>query len=101
MQARTYIVTAALLLAGAAPASAQSQWPSYQYPPPPATYYVPYMYPYLPSTTVYPSVPTTPPSWSFDPYTSGLGPCPQRGPGDEPCSERISPSYGQPNYWPR
>ena len=43
MQARTYIVTAALLLAGAAPASAQSQWPSYQYPPPPpATYYVPY-----------------------------------------------------------
>ena len=41
------------------------------------------------------------PPWSYDPYTSGLGPCPQRRSGsDPPCSETMPPSYGQPSYWP-
>lgn len=40
-----------------------------------------------------------PPSWSYDPYTSGLGPCPQRRPGDEPCRNTVFPTYGQPDYW--
>ena len=44
----------------------------------------------------------TPPSWSYDPYTSGLGPCPQGTPGDlERCRDRMPPTYGQPSYWPR
>lgn len=44
----------------------------------------------------------TPPSWSYDPYTSGLGPCPQKGPWDtQPCSQIMPPTYGQPSYWPR
>ena len=107
-----HIMAAAMLLSGAVPANAQipwpsyeyaphptvsGQWPSYQYPPYPSSY----GYPFVPSVPVQPYVPTMPPSWSFDPYTSGLGPCPQRGPGDEPCSERIVPSYGQPSYWPQ
>src|SRR3954447_1365599 len=100
MSASKYIMAAALLI-WAAPADAQYQWPSYQYPPPPATYYVPYAYPYLPSVTVYPSAPTTPPEWSYDPYTSGLGPCPQRLPSDPHCRETMEPSYGQPSYWAR
>jgi hypothetical protein len=41
----------------------------------------------------------TPPSWSYDPYTSGLGPCPQRFPSDPPCRYTMSPTYGQPNFW--
>ncbi len=44
---------------------------------------------------------STPPSWSFDPYTSGLGPCPQRGRKDPPCRDTMFPTYGQPSYWPR
>jgi len=51
----------------------------------------------------YPQVavaPPSPPSWSYDPYTSGLGPCPQRFPSDPPCSETMRPTYGQPSYWP-
>ena len=101
MAATKYMLMAAIFLIGVAPANAQYQWPSYQYPQPPATYYVPYLYPTLPSVTVYPSVPTTPPEWSYDPYTSGLSPCPQRLPGDEPCRDTMQPSYGQPSYWPR
>jgi|HubBroStandDraft_6_1064221.scaffolds.fasta_scaffold443634_1 hypothetical protein len=50
----------------------------------------------------YPSnqVPAPPPSWSYDPYTSGLAPCPQSSPPDlTRCSEQMPPSNGQPNYW--
>ena len=101
MAATKYMLVMATFLIGVAPANAQNQWPSYQYPQPPATYYVPYLYPTLPSVTAYPSVPTTPPEWSYDPYTSGLSPCPQRLPGDEPCRDTMQPSYGQPSYWPR
>ena len=44
----------------------------------------------------------TPPSWSYDPYTSGLGPCPQHSPNDSlSCSEQLPPTYGQPSYWSR
>ena len=93
MSAAKYILAAAFLL-GAVPA-ANAQYP---YAPPPATVY---NYPLLPPVAVQPYVPTTPPEWSYNPYTSGLGPCPQRGPGDPPCNETMSPSYGQPSYWPR
>lgn len=42
-----------------------------------------------------------PPSWSYDPYTSGQTTCPQKRPGDtEPCSQIMPPTYGQPSYWP-
>ncbi|MBV9826958.1 MAG: hypothetical protein JO001_14970 [Alphaproteobacteria bacterium] len=41
-----------------------------------------------------------PPSYSYDPYTSGLGPCPQRYRGDPQCRYTISPTYGQPDFWP-
>jgi hypothetical protein len=94
MPATRYWLMAAAFLIGAAPtAYAQAQ-----YAPPPPTVYT---YPFLPPITVYPYVPTTPPQWSYDPYTSGLGPCPQRFPGDPPCKETMHPSYGQPSYWPR
>jgi hypothetical protein len=45
---------------------------------------------------------THPPSWSYDPYTSGLGPCPQKDHRDlAPCSAIMPPTYGQPSYWSR
>jgi hypothetical protein len=98
MPGSKYVAIAALFLIGAtAAANAQYQWPSYQYPPHPTVY----AYPLLPSVTVHPYVPTTPPEWSYNPYTSGLSPCPQRFPGDPPCKETMHPSYGQPSYWPR
>jgi hypothetical protein len=95
MPAIKKILAAAAFLIGAIPA-AHAQYP-YVAPPPPVVY----SYPFLPSITVYPYVPTTPLEWSYDPYTSGLGPCPQRFPGDPPCKETMHPSYGQPSYWPR
>jgi hypothetical protein len=46
--------------------------------------------------------PQHPASWSFDPYTSGLGPCVQKDHKDlAPCSAIMPPTYGQPSYWPR
>lgn len=112
MPANRAIVTAAMLLAVVTPVSAQIPWPSYEYAPQPTvsgqwpTYQYPpypssYGYPFVPSVPVHPYVQTTPPSWSYDPYTSGLSPCPQRMPGDDPCRDTMQPSYGQPSYWPR
>ncbi len=50
---------------------------------------------------LYAQVPRTPPSWSYDPYTSGQAPCPQRMPGDTlTCQQEMPPTYGQPSYWP-
>lgn len=77
----------ALLLAGAVvaatAATAAAQLP---YQPPPAAVY---------------QAPATPPSWSWDPYTSGLGPCVQQNWGNSPpCRDFMEPTYGQPNYWP-
>lgn len=61
-------------------------------------------YPAYPGSLVYPATPwpapNAPQSWSYDPYASGLGPCPQRLPGDPPCSQTLKPTYGQPSYWP-
>lgn len=45
--------------------------------------------------------PNAPASWSYNPYTSGLSPCPQRARGDDRCEDRIAPTAGQPNYWVR
>jgi hypothetical protein len=48
------------------------------------------------------SRPTPPPSWSYDPYTSGAAPCPQGVRGDlQTCAQKMPPTYGQPNYWPQ
>jgi hypothetical protein len=53
---------------------------------------VPYPYAYTPA-------PAPPPSYSYDPYTSGLSPCPQYIPGDlGKCGDRIPATYGQPDY---
>ena len=50
----------------------------------------------------YQSPPPRPPSWSYDPYTSGLGPCTQKDHKDlTSCSQLMPPTYGQPSYWPR
>jgi hypothetical protein len=95
---RHLLMAASLLVAATATANAQSQYPAQTpYPSPPVTY----QYPFVPPVPVQPYVPRTPPEWSYDPYTSGLGPCPQRLPGDEPCNETMHPTYGQPSYWSR
>ncbi len=50
----------------------------------------------------YQQAPPRPPSWSYDPYTSGSAPCPQRLPGDQTtCQQQMPPTYGQPSYWPQ
>ena len=60
-------------------------------------YYPPYPYGWTPYPHAYPA-PVAPPSWNYNPYTSGLSPCPQWLPGDPPCRETMQPSYGQPNF---
>jgi hypothetical protein len=48
-----------------------------------------------------PAAAPTPPSWSYDPYTSGAAPCPQGIHGDlQTCQQKMPPTYGQPSYWP-
>jgi hypothetical protein len=62
--------------------AAQAQY----YPAPPPVYYQP---------------PPTPPSWSYDPYTSRSSPCPQGVPGDlTMCQQRPPATVQQPAYWP-
>ena len=80
MTLRKAMFLGAICLAGAAVAAkAQPQYPAYPLNPGPAT----------------------PPSWSYDPYTSGSAPCPQRMPGDlTTCRQQMPPTYGQPSYWP-
>jgi hypothetical protein len=54
-------------------------------------------YPVYPSPYAYPA---SPPSWGYDPYTSGLSACVQWRPSDpESCRSQRMPSYGQPPYW--
>ena len=74
----------------------QQQYPTYQqqYPAQPRYQGDVQYYPYNPPSAA-------PPSWSYSPYTSGLGPCPQRARGDDRCDETIAPTAGQPNYWVR
>jgi hypothetical protein len=91
------LLSAALLAATAVAAHAQYA----AYPPPP---YQPYAYPAYPYPPTYyqtAPAPAPPPAASYDPYTSGLGPCPQRYPGDPPCSVTMHPTYGQPDFWSR
>lgn len=59
--------------------------------------------PYYPAYPVpQPAAAPTPPSWSYDPYTSGSAPCPQGIPGDlQTCRQRMPPTYGQPSFWPQ
>lgn len=86
-------LAAAVLIAAMVPAAAQ------QYAVPPQ--YAANPHQGHQGNQAYPPSPATalPPSWSYDPYTSGLGPCPQRGIGDPPCKEFMEPTYGQPNHW--
>ncbi len=59
-----------------------------------------YPQPYAPPPAISPAQ-AYPPSWSYDPYTSGQAPCPQGIPGDlGRCRDRMPPTYGQPSYWP-
>ena len=82
------ILLAALLLTTAAMAASAQM-------PPPA-----YPAPYAPVPAISPAQ-AYPPSWSYDPYTSGQAPCPQRLPGDQTtCQQNMPPTYGQPSYWP-
>ncbi len=90
LQKKHLLLGAALLAAGTLGANAQLQYPVTPAPGAPPSW----SYPAGP-------VPTPPPSWYYNPYTSGLGPCPQRLPGDPPCSETMEPSYGQPSFWAR
>jgi hypothetical protein len=57
--------------------------------------------PYPANQVPYSPAPARPQAWSYDPYTSGMAPCPQGIHGDlETCAQRMPPTYGQPNYWP-
>lgn len=82
------LLLAALTLV-AIPVAAQAQYAPYPYP----TAY-PYAAPISPAQAY-------PPSWSYDPYTSGQAPCPQGAHGETlHCQYRMPPTYGQPSYWP-
>ena len=84
---KSMLVGAVFLLGTAFAGTAQSQYLQY-----------PYSYPY---PAPYVQVPAPPPSWSYDPYTSGFGPCPQRLPTDSTsCAEQMPPTFGQPGYRP-
>lgn len=84
------LIAGAMILVGAAiSAGAQPLQPT---PFPYNWIFGPYQYAYTPMAPL---------SWYYNPYTSGLGPCPERLPGDPPCRETMDPSYGQPSFWPR
>jgi hypothetical protein len=89
MLTRSMLFGALIATAAALPAGAQTVEPT---PFPYNWLFGPYQYAYTP---------TAPPSWYYDPYTSGLGPCPQRYPSDPSCREMMPPSYGQPSFWTR
>lgn len=76
--------------------------PPYSMPPPnsmPARAQAP-QWPTVASYPAHPA-PSTPQSWSYDPYTSGSTACPQVNWGNSPpCSEILLPTAGQPNYRP-
>ena len=82
---KSMLVGVVFLLGTAFVATAQMQYPPYAYPYPPP----------------YAQAPAPPPSWSYDPYTSGLSPCPQRLSNDSTsCAEQMPPTFGQPGYRP-
>jgi len=43
-----------------------------------------------------PQYPEIPPAWSYNPYTAGLAPCPQREAGDPSCGDLMTPSSSRP-----
>jgi hypothetical protein len=74
---KSIFLGAALLVGATTVANAQAPFPSYAYGP----------------------VPPGPPSWSYDPYTSGLSPCPTGSRGYlGKCGDRMPATYGQPDY---
>lgn len=80
MTARPILMAAALLAATAIGAQAQAP---------------------IQGAAPYQARPATPQSWSYDPYTSGMTACVQANWGNLPhCNYFISPTYGQPSYWP-
>ena len=82
---RSTVFGAAVLIGMGVAAQAQpAGYPPYGYYPPYTSYYTP----------------VVPPAWNYNPYTTGLGPCPNWTPGDLPCRERMQPSFGQPSYQP-
>jgi hypothetical protein len=95
----------ALSVSDALCSAALAQYPQYQqdrqYSPYQQQYPASPQYNGAPFVQSYPNnpAPAAPASWSYDPYTSGLGPCPQRERGDDRCDERMTPTAGQPNYW--
>lgn len=77
MVRKTIFLGAIALVAAAFTGNAQAQYPYYY---------------------GYPSAP--PPSWSYDPYTSGMSACVQWRPSDpDSCARQRTPSYGQPLYY--
>ena len=82
---KSVLLGAALVIGASLAANAQTYYPAqYYYPPAPGYLRQP-----------------TPPSWSYDPYTSGQTACPQKRPGDlQSCQDMMPPTYGQPSYWP-
>lgn len=89
---KSLLIGAVCLVGTALPATAQAQYQPYSHT---QLSQVPlYQPPYVP-------VPATPPASSYDPYTSGLSPCPQRDPRDSvSCREQMPPTYGQPDLRP-
>jgi hypothetical protein len=86
---KSLLLAAACLAATALAANAQAPYAA-----------KPYAAPYGYAPPVSPAR-AYPPSWSYDPYTSGRGPCPQKLPGDlTTCQQNMPPTYGQPSYWP-
>lgn len=82
---------AGLFLAATTLGAAAQQMPAPSYPAP---------YGYATAPAISPAQ-AYPPSWSYDPYTSGQTACVQKGPWDnQPCSAIMPPTYGQPSYWP-
>lgn len=79
------LASATLIAAASTVAEAQMPYPAYPG----------YVYPYATAPAA------APPSWSYDPYTSGMTNCPQRRAGDlTSCQQQMPPTYGQPSYWP-
>ena len=78
------ILSAIVLLGATFAADALAQYPPTPYQPYPAG-----------------RVPAGPPSWSYDPYTSGLGPCTNWSASDQArCGDLNPPTYGQPTFRP-
>src|SRR5215213_4927154 len=107
----TKTVRGSVVAAGVSAVLCNSAWAQYtqyqqytpyqqQYPTHQQQYTAAPLYQGYSNVQAYPNnpAPAAPASWSYNPYTSGLGPCPQRSRGDSRCEERIAPTAGQPNY---